>query len=196
MTAAEQSRIGECEPGAVLTASVILGARRQYAVTLRPAESGSIGEETWIRFPLYYYARVLYELARSGCSVTYLRSQMERIAAGPLERDGDLFTLAKARGSVTHAVSDPVGDLQVALRRAGIRDFEVEGDFRIGGRALAVSVIAVLQAILPRLSPDAAGAMFAALANMNVSYTLTHRCRDPKSLREVPAIAYRAAAFV
>ena len=81
-------------------------------------------------------------------------------------------------------------------RRADVRDFEVDGDFRLRGRMLALSVIAVLDAILPRLSADALGSIFAALANMNVSCTLTHHYRDPHSYHEVPAIAYHAVAFV
>jgi hypothetical protein len=46
------------------------------------------------------------------------------------------------------------------------------------------------------LSDEVRAAVPAALANMNVSYQMTHRYGDPQSEREVPAIAYLAASFV
>lgn len=196
MTAAEQLLIGEPERRPLLHASIVANADREYSVALKQTEATSPAEDHYVRFALHYYARVLYELVRTDRSVRDLPAVIDRIISGSDGWRGNLFAAGGLQGSVTAVVRQPVGDVAVVLRRAGFRDFEVDGDFRLRGRMLALSVIAVLDAILPRLSGDALGSIFAALANMNVSYTLTHHYRDPHSYREVPTIAYHAAAFV
>ena len=192
-----QVLIGEPVRSAVLVhASIVASIRNDYAVTLKPVDGSPIADQDSLRFALHYYGRVLYELARTHRAVGDLLTFIDRIAGGMLGWRGDLFALAGARGGMAVVVTDPVGEVTVQLRRIGIREFEVDGDFRLARRRLAVSVVAVLQAIMVRVSPDVVEVMLSALANMNVSYALTHRYCDPKSFREVPAIAYHAASFV
>jgi hypothetical protein len=193
---AEHLQIAQPEPDPVLRASIAASEHRAYSVSLHLVGDAVPAEQRYLRFALHYYARVLYELVRSGRSVRDLPALIGRIANDPEAWRGNLFVAAGVRGMVTKDVQHPIGEVVVVLRRAGFRDFEVDGDFGLTGRALALSVIAVLQSILPRVSPDAAGAILAALSNMNVSYTMTHAYRDPRSYREVPTIAYHAAAFI
>lgn len=195
-TAAEHLPIREAESRHVLRASITADAERQYAVSFRPGDHGPLSEQSYLRFALHYYARVLYELARTERSVRDLPAVIERIAAGTIGWHDDLFTLAGVHGRIVQAVREPVGDVIVTLRQRGVREFDVEGTFGLSGRLLAISVIAVLEAALPRLAADGVGAMLSALANMNVSYTITHHYGDMNSCREVPAIAYLAASFV
>ena len=180
----------------LLRASIVANKHRAYSVSLHLIGDAVPAEQRYLRFALHYYARVLYELARSGRSVRDLPALIGRIASDPESWRGNLFAAAGAPGMVIKDVHEPTGEVDVVLRRAGFREFEVDGQFGLTGRALALSVIAVLQSIVQRVTPDAAGAILAALSNMNVSYTMTHAYRDPKSYREVPTIAYHAAAFV
>jgi hypothetical protein len=59
---------------------------------------------------------------------------------------------------------------------------------------LPFSVLAILQAILPRVSSEMLVTLLTALANMNASYAITHRYNGPRSKTEVSAIACMAAA--
>lgn len=195
-TPAEHLPISTPPPRSLLHASIIASAERQYAVTFRSVEHHSASEAHLLRFALHYYARVLYELVRADRSVRDLPEIVDRIASDTIGWRGDLFALAGVTGRIAPAVQKPSGEVHATLRQVAVRDFEVDGTFGLSGRVLAISVIAVLEAILPRLSPDALGALLAALANMNASYTLTHHYRDLTSCREVPAIAYLAASFV
>jgi hypothetical protein len=195
-TAVAHLPISDPQPRVLLHGSIVANAERQYAVTFKPAENQSISEGHLLRFALHYYARVLYELAHSERSVRDLPAIIDKIASGTIGWRGDLFALAGMQGRINVALQQPIGEVAVSLRQVAVRDFEVDGTFGLSGRALATSVIAVLEVVLPRLSADAVGALLAALANMNASYTLTHHYRDVNSCREVPAIAYLAASFI
>ena len=195
-TAAVHLPITDPKPRILLHGSIVANAERHYAVSLVPAENPPSLETNLLRFGLHYYARVLYELVRTSHSVRDLPAIIDRIASGTMGSRGDLFGVAGVNGRTTVAIQQPVGEVTVALRQVTMRDFEVDGTFGLSGRALAISVVAVLDAVLPRLSADTVSALLAALANMNASYTLTHRYGDVNSCREVPAVAYLAAAFV
>ena len=195
-TAADHLPISAPQPRVLLHGSIVANAERHYAVSLVPAENLPSSETTLLRFGLHYYARVLYELAQTSHSVRDLPAIIDRIASGTMGSRGDLFAVAGVHGRITVAIQQPIGNVTVVLRQVTMRDFEVNGTFGLSGRVLANSVVAVLDAVLPRLSADTVGVLLAGLANMNASYTLTHRYSDVKSCREVPAVAYLAAAFV
>ena len=196
MSAHERLSIADAAPQVLIDAAVAASPERQYAVTLKPGNgSTTIPEHDCLRFALHYYARALYELARRGHSVRDLPASIDRLAAGPANWNDDLFHLAGLRGKLIATVGNSVGEVRLQLRRCGYRSFELTGDIPFTGVTLATSVVAVLQAIALRVSPDVVDALRAALANMNASYVVTHRYSDPMSCREVPAIAYNAAAF-
>ena len=158
---------------------------------------GAAGEHQYVRFALHYYARVLYELVRSERSARDLPAQIDRIASVPLANHADLFELAGVDGSLCIAVSDAAIVIDPVLCSRGGRELHMRGEFsHMPARLLTKSVPAVLQAILPRLTPDTHDVLGSALANMNASYGVTHRYSDESSLHEVPSNAYLAASFV
>lgn len=196
MSAQERLSLADADSQVLIDAAVAVSPERQYAVTLKPGNGfTSIPEHDCLRFALHYYARVLYELAHRGRSVRDLPASIDRLAGAPVDWNDDLFLLAGLHGKLTAAIGNPVGEVRLQLRRCGYRSFDLTGDIPIAGVTLATSVVAVLQAIALRVSPDVVDALRAALANMNASYVVTHRYSDPMSCREVPAIAYNAAAF-
>jgi hypothetical protein len=98
---------------------------------------------------------------------------------------------------VVRAIHMPFAEVHVIMRIDGVRNRTVAGDLSpFRGTTLARSVLAVCQAVLPRLSPSMREAVPNALANMNASYEMTHRYADPASQHEVPDLAYLAASFV
>ena len=183
------------EPRILLTAQIEIGASRTFAVDIDSA-GASLPEEECFRFALHYYARVLAELARRR-SVYRLPVWIGRIADRDLQDYADLFTIAGVEGTLVRDVVRPLASFRLSFRTAGPRDRELIGDLPcLGGARLARSVIAVCQAVLPRLSDPIRAAIPVALANMNASYEMTHRYGDPLAEREVPSIAYLAASFV
>jgi hypothetical protein len=184
------------EPRVVLAARIAAGADGTFAVEIDDG-AAALPEEESFRFILQYYARVLFELVRSERSVHNLPRWMADLAQTALDADSDLFALAGLEGSVVRSVRAPIAEVHVIMRLAGLRNRTVAGDLSpFRGRMLARSVLAVCQAVLPRLSPSMRDAVPNALANMNASYEMTHRYADPASQHEVPDLAYLAASFV
>lgn len=184
------------EPRIVLAAAIAAGPGYAFSVDIDDSAT-PLREEECFRFALHYYARVLYELARRERSVRELREWTSRIAATAIDPDADLFAVSGVDGTLVRTPATVESQARVVLRIAGVRDREVVGEVdALRGPVLARSVIAVFQAVLPRLSDPVRAAVSAAIANMNASYDLTHRYTDPHSQREVPAVAYLAASFV
>jgi hypothetical protein len=180
----------------LISASISAGPDGVFAVGL-DAAGAKLPEEETFRFALHYYGRVLYELARTQRSVRRLPEWTSRIAGTAFDRDLDFFAVADVQGALVGSLARPLATAQVALSTAGLREREVIGDLSpLRGSTLARSVLAVFQAVVPRLSDAMCAAIPAALANMNASYELTHHYADPLSHREVPAVAYLAASFV
>jgi hypothetical protein len=159
---------------------------------------GIIGEDDYVRFALHYYARALFELVRVSRSARDLPALIDAIAGAGLVRETDVFGLAGMSGSLCRILDDPhASDADCVFFSTAHREFHLRGDFsRLDSRSLMRSVIAVIQAVLDRLSPEMIDLLSAALANMNASYGVTHRYSDAHSLDQVPANAYHAAAFV
>lgn len=165
----------------------------RFAVTF----DGAAGEHSYVRFALHYYARVLYEIVRTERSARDLPAQIDRIANMPLVNHADLFELAGVHATLCPVLDNGAVRIDPVLCSRGGRELHLRGDFsHMPARLLTKSVPAVLQAILPRLTPDAQEVLAMALANMNASYGVTHRYSDENSLHEVPANAYLAASFV
>jgi hypothetical protein len=184
------------EPRVVLAARISAGATGAFAVDIDDG-AAALREEECFRFALQYYARVLFELVKTDRSVRSLPRWMSEIAQTRIDSDTDLFTLVGVEGSVVPAVRMPIAQVDVLMRLTGLRNRTIAGDLSpLHGTALARSVLAVCQAVLPRLSPSMREAVPAALANMNASYEMTHRYADPASQHEVPDLAYLAASFV
>jgi len=159
---------------------------------------GIIGEDDYVRFALHYYARALFELVRVSRSARDLPALIDAIADAGLVPETDVFGLAGMSGSLCRILDDPhAGDADCVFFSTAHREFHLRGDFsRLDSRGLVRSVIAVIQAVLGRISPEMIDLLTAALANMNASYGVTHRYSDAHSLDQVPANAYHAAAFV
>lgn len=179
-----------------LLSARILCAEDRFAVicTLR----GQVGDDDYVRFALHYYARVLFEVMRTARSVRDLPAHIDSIAAAQLQHDSDLFGLAGVSGSLERAIDDfhPV-EADCILSSTAHREFHLRGDFsRFDARTLIRSVIAVIQSVVQRLSPEMIDTLTLALANMNASYGVTHRYSDAHSLDQVPANAYHAASFI
>ncbi|HEX7155292.1 MAG TPA: hypothetical protein VF618_27745 [Thermoanaerobaculia bacterium] len=183
-------------PSSLLSVRITAGERHSFAVSFF-APAHPLPETECFRFALHYYARVVYELSHSERSVRGLPEWIDRITRRPLTYASNFFMLAGVHGSLDRAVAHPVAEADVALRTLGLRDRQVTGDFgALRGITLALSVLAICQAVLPHLSEAFMTAMPAALANMNASYEMTHRYADPLSQSEVPAVAFRAASFL
>jgi len=184
------------EPKVVLAARIAAAPGSAFAVDI-DASTTPLPEEECLRFALQYYARVLFELAHSERSLRDLPHWMSAIAQTALEPDSDLFALAGIDGSLVRTARPLLAEVRVVMQISGIRNREIVGDLTpLRGTTLARSVLAICQAILPRLSPAMRDAVPAALANMNASYEMTHRYADPASQHEVPELAYLAASFV
>ena len=183
-------------PRVLIAATIATGVDGVFAVSLSGAPAVLQEEETF-RFALHYYGRVLYEMVRTQRSVRRLPEWTARIAATAVDRDSDFFAIAGVRGAITSTLERPLARAEVCLCASGLREREVTGDLTpLQGLALPRSVLAVLQATLPRLSDAMCSAIPAALANMNASYEMTHRYSDPHSHRQVPVVAYLAASFI
>lgn len=183
------------EPRVVLEARIVAGPGGSFAVEIDDSAAVLPEEETF-RFALHYYGRVLFELVRAERSVRRLPAWTAAVAARAIDRDADVFRLAGVGGALVRSVSAIEAEIRVEMRTSGARDRELHGEITMRGTMLARSVLAVIQSVLPRLSPAMRDAMPVALANMNASYELTHRYADPASQREVPVLAYLAASFV
>lgn len=179
----------------LISATIATGPDGVFAVGL-DAAGAKLPEEETFRFALHYYGRVLYELMHTQRSVRRLPEWTGRIAATEFDRDLDFFAVAGVQGALVTSLARPLAAVQVALHAVGLREREITGDLSpLRGSCLARSVLAVFQAVLPRLSDPMSAALPTALANMNASYELTHHYADPHSHREVPAVAYLAASF-
>lgn len=179
----------------LISATISTGPDGTFAVGLDTAGAALPEEETF-RFALHYYGRVLYEMVHTQRSVRRLPEWTEKIAATEFDRDLDFFAVAGVEGALVTSLARPLAVATVTMRAAGLRDREVTGDLSaLRGSMLPRSVLAVFQAVLPKLSEAMCAAIPMALANMNVSYELTHRYADPHSYREVPSVAYLAASF-
>ncbi len=184
------------EPRVVLAARIAAGPDGAFAVDIDDGAT-ALPEEECFRFVLQYYARVMFELVRSERSVRSLPRWMAELAQTQLDSDVDLFALTGLEGSVVRTINMPIAEVHVIMRIDGVRNRTVAGDLSpFRGTTLARSVLAVCQAVLPRLSPSMRDAVPTALANMNASYEMTHRYADPASQHEVPDLAYLAASFV
>jgi len=180
----------------LLEAHIVAGSAGAFAVDIDDA-GAALREEEAFRFVLHYYARVLFELVRTQRSVRQLPQWMSHIAQSALDRDADLFAIARVEGSLVRHITAPIAEAFVTMRVSGVRNREVIGNLTaLRGSTLARSTLAVCQAVLPRLSPPMRDSVPAALANMNASYEMTHRYADPNSQHEVPVLAYFAASFV
>ena len=179
-----------------LLSARVLCAEDRFAVicTVR----GQVGEDDYVRLALHYYARALFEVVRTARSARDLPDLIDRIAATRLHRDSDLFGIAGVPGSLSLAINDPqAAEANCMLSSTAHREFHLRGDFsRLGTRALIRSVIAVIQSVIQRLSPEMIDTLTLALANMNASYGVTHKYSDAHSLDQVPANAYHAASFI
>ena len=184
------------EPRVVLAARIAAGAAGEFSVDIDDGAT-ALPEEECFRFALQYYARVLFELVRSERSVRSLPRSMAILAQTELDSDTDLFALTGLDGRLDRAVRMPTAEVHVIMRIDGVRNRTVAGELSpFHGPTMARSVLAVFQAVLPRLSPSMRETVPAAIANMNASYEMTHRYADPASQHEVPDLAYLAASFV
>ena len=179
----------------LLRARVIVAGDR-YAVVFTPG--AQVVESDFVMFALHYYARVLFELVRTARSPRDLPTLIDRLCAAPLRPVGDLFSAAGVQGSFCRSIDERhTVEADCVLTAAAHRDFQLRGDFsRMTSRVLIGSVVAVIEAVVGRISPEMVELLRGALANMNASYGVTHRYSDAASLDEVPITAYRAASFV
>lgn len=180
-----------------LLSARVLVAEDRYAVFFTVRDSRAT-EDEYVRFALHYYARVLFELVRTARSTRDLPALVDRIAATELHAHSDLFNVAGVTGTLARVIEDPHAmEADCVLSCTSHRDFHLRGDFsRLTSRTLIGSVVAVFQSVLRHVSPDAIAVLGTALANMNVSYGVTHRYSEANSLDEVPVTAYHAASFV
>ena len=179
----------------------LLGARvvtteERIAVTF--TQRAQVGEDDYVRFVLHYYARVLFELVRVSRSARDLPALIDAIVSAGLDCDSDVFALAGMSGSLSRVIDDPHAvAVDCVFFGTAHREFHLRGDFsRLSSRILVRSVVAVIQSVLDRVSPEMIEMLAIALANMNASYGVTHRYSDAHSLDQVPANAYHAASFV
>jgi len=140
----------------------------------------------------------LFELVRVSRSARDLPALIDAITSAGLDRGADVFALAGLPGALIRILDDPqASEADCVLFSTAHREFHLRGDFsRLDSRTLIRSVIAVIQAVLERVSPEMADLLTNALANMNASYGVTHRYSDAHSLDQVPSNAFHAAAFV
>lgn len=180
-----------------LLSARIVASESRFAV-LFTARSAHVGEDDYIRFALHYYARALFELVRTARSARDLPLLIDYICAVRVQPDSNVFTITGVTGELCAIVDDRNAlEADCLLTSTAHREFHLRGDFsRLGSRMLIRSVLAVIQSVIRRLSPDMIELLVTALANMNASYGVTHRYSDANSLEEVPANAYHAASFI
>lgn len=195
MSVAELSQFGAVHDTQLLQVSVVAGSGYRYAVTIEPPAGEALTEDRLIRFLTHYYARVLYTLAQ-GRTVRNLPALVDGLLERAHRWTTNVFPVIGLHGRITELVEAPIGRVTLEFRRTGYRDFSLSGTIDLGGRPLAYSIFAVLQALSHHLSAEAMDRALAALANMNASYRMTHHYADPKSQSEVPAIAYAAVSFM
>lgn len=184
------------QPRVVLSTRIVAGPGGAFSVDIDDS-AAVLREEECLLFALHYYARALFELMRHHRSVRELPNWIATIAQTAIDNDTDFFEIAGVDGTLVKTVHTPLTEVAVTMRVSGARHRDIVGDLSaLRGSCLARSVLAVAQAVLPRLSPAMRATVPSALANMNASYELTHQYSDPTSQREVPAIAYLAANFV
>jgi len=159
---------------------------------------GPVGEGDYVRLALHYYARALFELVRTSRSPRDLPAVIDAISSAGLSASSDLFSLGGVTGSLCRIVDDSDAvEADCVLSSTAHREFHLRGDFsRLNTRTLIRTVVAVIQGVVQRVSPEMIELLASALANMNASYGVTHRYSDAHSLDQVPANAYHAAAFV
>ena len=177
----------------LLRASIVAGDRNDFAISFE-SDLRFLYEDVFVRFALHYYARALYELSHTK-QLRALPEEIETIVRSTVGGSTDLFALAGLRGSLASSVATSIGEAHLTLRRCPRRRFELDGALTLSGRPLARSVIAVIQKLSGMMTADGISSLCTALANMNASYTMTHRFGDPASLHEVPDIAFLASAF-
>jgi hypothetical protein len=179
-----------------MRACIVASDDHQYSVAFASADGTRVvPQELLLRFVVHYYARVLYELARVH-EVRDLPARIDTLTSAEPRLDPDCFAIAGVRGKLVDVVARPIGEMSLVLESVGAREYELRRDIQLRGRTLRHSTLAVLQKALWRVTPDMAVTILAALAHMNASYRVRHRYTDPRSCREVPAIACKAAAFV
>lgn len=184
------------QPRVVLSTRVVAGAGGLFSVHIDDS-AAALREEECFLFALHYYARALFELMCTHRSVRELPNWIAAVAQTTIDNDTDFFEIAGVEGTLVKSVHTPLAEISMTMRVSGARHREIVGDLApLRGSCLARSVLAVAQAVLPKLSPAMRETVPSALANMNASYELTHHYADPSSQREVPAIAYLAASFV
>ncbi|HEY0141231.1 MAG TPA: hypothetical protein VGF48_10060 [Thermoanaerobaculia bacterium] len=158
----------------------------RYAVSFS-GNGGRPADADLVRFTLHFYARVLYEMVHAHRSVRDLPAKVEELASKPFEF-GSAMRI--------HAMDAPDA-LEAVLLATGYRRYDLQADFT--GRSEAVlkrALLSVIETVLRTATDDLRNVLTTALLNMNVSYGVTHRYADVKSIAEVPAIAYQAAMFV
>lgn len=180
----------------LLSARILIASDR-YAVLFTP-RGAEAAEDDYVRFALHYYARVLFELVRTARSPRDLPTLIDRVASMRLLRDADLFGITGVSGELARTIEERHAvEADCVLSSAAHREFHLRGDFsRLNPRMLIRSVLAVISAVAARVSPEMADVLVTALANMNVSYGVTHRYSDATSLDQVPSNAFHAASFV
>jgi hypothetical protein len=158
----------------------------RYAVSFS-SNGGRPADADLVRFALHFYARVLYEMVHAHRSVRDLPARVEELASKPYE-------LASAMR--IHAMED-ADPIEAVLLSTGYRRYEMQADLTARSEAvLKRALLSVLESVLRATTDDLRNVLTTALLNMNVSYGVTHRYADAKSIEEVPVIAYQAAMFV
>lgn len=176
------------EPSAreLVRARIAVNEGQRYAVSFS-GNGGRPADADLVRFALQFYARVLYEMVHAHRSVRDLPAKVEELASRPYEL-GSIMRI--------HAMDD-ADAIEAILHSTGYRRYELQTE--LAGRSEAVlkrALLSVIEAVLRSASDDLRNVLTTALLNMNVSYGVTHRYADVKSIAEVPAIAYQAAMFV
>ena len=138
----------------LLQAQIQVGPAGVFSVDLDATPETTLREEEAFRFALHYYARVLFEIVHTQRSVRHLPQWISAIADVALEADTDLFAVAGVEGALVKEVPAPLFEVALTMRATGVRNREVAGNLELlRGVTLARSVLAVCQAVLPRLSP-------------------------------------------
>jgi len=183
---------GSDEAKDLLVASIAVDADNQFAVTIIPTSWGN-AQHHYVRFALHYYARTLYQLARSEHARSDLPTLIDLLIRTTIDKGSDLFLMAGLDGTLVPKIGEPVGHAELVMTSASIHECELIGNTSLEGWALSHSVIAVLQYLADRLSEESLASLTFGLENMNSSYSTVYRHADPTSQAEVPRIAYQNA---